>query len=197
MKKILIVFIIMIMILPINVFGLSVSSRSACLIDSDSGRILYEKDKDTPPFMVKEIKEQPKKAPQFKLLEKPKPTRAQVQNEARKSAMQARKIMAVACAVIMFMAMVIYSRVQLDEINREIKQVESAMKIAQSDTVRLNNSLNSVVSINKVEDYALNVLGMVKVQDYQVVYVDLSGEDSVVMANGKTTDAQVINEEVK
>ena len=48
MKKILIVFIIMIMILPINVFGLSVSSRSACLIDSDSGRILYEKDKDTP-----------------------------------------------------------------------------------------------------------------------------------------------------
>lgn len=143
------------------------------------------------------IKEQPKKAPQLKLLEKPKPTRAQVQSEARKSAMQARKIMAVACAVIMFMAMVIYSRVQLDEINREIKQVESAMKIAQSDTVRLNNSLNSVVSINKVEDYALNVLGMVKVQDYQVVYVDLSGEDSVVMANGKTTDTQVINEEVK
>lgn len=47
MKKFLIVLVI-IMILPINVFGLSVSSRSACLIDSDSGRILYEKDKDTP-----------------------------------------------------------------------------------------------------------------------------------------------------
>ena len=47
MKKFLIIFII-IMILPINVFGLSISSRSACLIDSDSGRILYEKDKDTP-----------------------------------------------------------------------------------------------------------------------------------------------------
>ena len=55
------------------------------------------------------IKEQPKKAPQLKLLEKPKPTRAQVQSEARKSAMQARKIMAVACAVIMFMAMGIWN----------------------------------------------------------------------------------------
>ncbi len=143
------------------------------------------------------IKEEPKKAPQLKLVQQPKPTRAQIQNEARQSAMQARKILAVACAVIIFMAMVIYSRVQLDEINREIQQVESAMKIAQSDTVRLNNSLSSVISINKVEDYALNVLGMVKVQDYQVVYVDLSGEDSVVMANGKTTDGMVINEEIQ
>lgn len=143
------------------------------------------------------IKEEPKKAPQLKLVQQPKPTRAQIQNEARQSAMQARKILAVACAVIIFMAMVIYSRVQLDEINREIQQVESAMKIAQSDTVRLNNSLSSVISINKVEDYALNVLGMVKVQDYQVVYVDLSGKDSVVMANGKTTDGMVINEEIQ
>ena len=143
------------------------------------------------------IKEEPKKAPQLKLVQQPKPTRAQIQNEARQSAMQARKILAVACAVIILMAMVIYSRVQLDEINREIQQVESAMKIAQSDTVRLNNSLSSVISINKVEDYALNVLGMVKVQDYQVVYVDLSGEDSVVMANGKTTDGMVINEEIQ
>lgn len=143
------------------------------------------------------IKEEPKKAPQLKLVQQPKPTRAQIQNEARQSAMQARKILAVACAVIIFMAMVIYSRVQLDEINREIQQVESAMKIAQSDTVRLNNSLSSVISINKVEDYALNVLGMVKVQDYQVVYVDLSGEDSVVMANGETTDGMVINEEIQ
>lgn len=143
------------------------------------------------------IKEEPKKAPQLKLVQQPKPTRAQIQNEARQSAMQARKILAVACAVIIFMAMVIYSRVQLDEINREIQQVESAMKIAQSDTVRLNNSLSSVISINKVEDYALNVLGMVKVQDYQVVYVDLLGEDSVVMANGKTTDGMVINEEIQ
>ena len=143
------------------------------------------------------IKEEPKKAPQLKLLQQPKPTRAQVQSDAKKSAMQARKILAIACAVIIFMAMVIYSRVQLDEVNREINQVKNEIKIAQSDTVRLNNSLNSIVSINKVEDYALNVLGMVKIQDYQVVYIDLSSEDSVVVANGKTTDGEVINEENK
>lgn len=143
------------------------------------------------------IKPQPQKKPQLKVLQTPKPTRAQLQNEAKQNSRQARKILAIACVVMLFMAMVIYSRVQLDEINREINQVESAMKIAQSDTVRLTNELNSIISINKVEDYALNNLGMVKVQDYQVVYVDLSGEDSVVKANGKNTEQQVINKETE
>ena len=45
-----------------------------------------------------------------------------------------------------------------------------------------------MISINNVEDYAANVLGMVKVQDYQVVYVDLSSNDSIVVANGEQTD---------
>ena len=38
----------LILIMPINVFGLSLSCRSCVLMDSDSGRVLYEKDKDNP-----------------------------------------------------------------------------------------------------------------------------------------------------
>lgn len=143
------------------------------------------------------IKQQPKKAPQLKLIQQRKPTRAQVESEARQTATQARKILLIACVIVTFMAMIIYSRVQLDEVNREIKQIESDMKITQSETVRLKNALNAEVSISNVEDYAVNVLGMVKIQDYQVVYVDLSGDDAVVMANGKTNDTAVINEENK
>ena len=47
MKKVFIILTI-ILLFPIHVQGLSVSSRSACLMDSDSGRVLYEKDKNTP-----------------------------------------------------------------------------------------------------------------------------------------------------
>ena len=93
------------------------------------------------------------------------------------------------------MFVVIYSRVQLDEINREISSIEKSITLAQSDTIKLDNQLSSMVSINKVEDYAANVLGMVKIQDYQVVYVDLSSNDSVVVANGKQAqNTNVINE---
>ena len=138
-----------------------------------------------------EIRRTPEKKPQLKLVEKTKRTAAQIQQETNAATKKAIKIVAVAVVILLFMSMAIYSRVQLDEVNREISSVENKMELAKSDTIRLNNELNAMISINNVEDFAANQLGMVKVQDYQVVYVDLSAEDQVVMANGEST---VINE---
>lgn len=131
--------------------------------------------------------------PQLELVKRKKPSSRQTREEALEAARKTRKIFIIAALVFTFFAMVIYSRVQLDEINREISAVEQKIELVQSDTVKLNNQINSVVSIDKVEDYATNNLGMVKVQDYQVVYIDLSSDDSVVVADGKKVDT-VINE---
>lgn len=46
--------------------------------------------------------------------------------------------------------------------------------------------LNSLASLDKVEDYAINKLGMVKQESYQVEYIDLAMDDKVVLANGTT-----------
>ena len=43
MKKI---FILLLLFLPINIFSLEVTSKSAILMDEDSGRILYSKNID-------------------------------------------------------------------------------------------------------------------------------------------------------
>ncbi|MGN0538552.1 MAG: hypothetical protein ACI4KI_01710 [Candidatus Fimenecus sp.] len=135
------------------------------------------------------------KKPQLELVKKNKPSQKQLRAQSIAAGRKTAKIFAVAVAALLFFAAVIYSRVQLDEINRDISRVENSIKTAQSDTVKLNNELNSIVSINKVEDYAVNNLGMVKVQDYQVVYVDLSDSDEVVMANGKSIeDSKVIKD---
>ena len=96
-------------------------------------------------------------------------------------------------AIFLFMALAIYSRVQLDEINREINSVENKIELAKSDEIKINNDLNSIVSINNVEDYAANQLGMVKVQNHQVVYVDLSSDDYVAVVNGKNVDMVINN----
>lgn len=48
MKKIIVVSLLVFLLVPINVFGLSLSCRSCVLMDSDSGRVLYAKDKDNP-----------------------------------------------------------------------------------------------------------------------------------------------------
>ncbi len=140
------------------------------------------------------LKPNPQKTPKLELVKTPKQSKAQVQMEMHKSAMQARKVFAIAVTVLVFFSMVLYSRVQLDEVNREINSIENSIKLAESDSIKLNNMLSSMISMNNVEDYATNVLGMSKVQDYQVVYVDLSASDQVVMANGENADsASVIN----
>lgn len=48
MKKIFVFLLVGILFLPQTVFALSVSSRSAVLMDSESGRVLYRKDADNP-----------------------------------------------------------------------------------------------------------------------------------------------------
>lgn len=48
MKKIIVMFLLVVLLIPVNVLGLSLSCRSCVLMDSDSGRVLYAKDKDNP-----------------------------------------------------------------------------------------------------------------------------------------------------
>ncbi len=137
------------------------------------------------------IKPAPQKRPNLELVKKTRQTATQVRQQTAADTKRAIKIMSIAIAILMFMAMAIYSRVQLDEINREIKNVEHDIELAESDAIKINNALNAIISINNVENYAANNLGMVKIQDYQVVYVDLSENDYVAKVNGKDTNLSV------
>jgi hypothetical protein len=138
------------------------------------------------------MKPAPQKRPALELVKKTRRTAEQVRQQTAEDTKRIFTAMCIATAIFMFMAIAIFSRVQLDEINREISAVENKMELAKSDSIKINNELNAIVSINNVENYAANNLGMVKVQDYQVVYVDLSAEDYVAKANGRETD-KVIN----
>ena len=141
------------------------------------------------------LRPEPQRKPNLTLVQKTRKTAAQVRQQTTEDARRAIKVMVVSVTILLFMVLAIYSRVQLDEINREINSVENQMELAKSDSVRINNELNALISINNVEDYAVNQLGMVKIQEHQVVYVDLSADDYVAKVNGKSVNAsQVINE---
>lgn len=136
--------------------------------------------------------------PQLKVVEKPRMTASQLRAQTAASNRRIMKIFFVAGICLSFLGIVIYSTLQLDEINRDISKIDKSIEITKSERVRLDMELNSIVSMDKVEDYAANTLGMAKVQDYQVVYVDLSSSDRVIMAGGKETEkANVINSENK
>ena len=132
------------------------------------------------------VRPEPQKKPQLELVKKTRLTAQQMRQQTAAETRKTIKVMSVAMAILMFMALAIYSRVKLDEINREISSVEKKIELAQSDAVKLNNELNAIVSINNVEEYATNELGMTKIQDYQVYYIDMSSQDYVAIANGES-----------
>lgn len=136
--------------------------------------------------------------PNLRVVEKPRMTASQVRAQNVRAFWNSLKIVGVAAVCLLFLGVVIYSTLKLDEINRDIASIDKSMSIAKSEKVRLDMELDSIVSLDKVESYAVDTLGMSKVQDYQVVYVDLSSSDRIIMAGGKETDStNVINSEDK
>ena len=85
-----------------------------------------------------------------------------------------------------------------DMLINEISAMESQIEIAKGENVRLNAELSSIISTDKIENYAENVLGMVKAENYQVSYIDLSGADEIVVSGDKTTgDASDLSGKIK
>ena len=113
-------------------------------------------------------------------------TRAQLQAESRRSSAQAIRFLAVAAVFFVIISFQIYSHVKVEQLDREIAAVNSEISVVQSENTRLKMQLDANVSLAQVDDYATNVLGMVKVKDYQVNYVNLQEQDSVTVGGGKT-----------
>ncbi len=133
------------------------------------------------------IRQMPRVAPNSQSRPKViKKTRAQLRAETKRANQRALKALSVAAILLCFVGVVIFSRIQLDEINRDIASQQSKLDILESENTKLEMQLNSMVSLDKVDDYAQNVLGMVKQEGYQVDYVNLSGSDEVLVSGGKT-----------
>ena len=112
-------------------------------------------------------------------------TKRQLRAETRRSRAAAIKIMSVALVCFTLIVFQIYSKVRVDELDRQLASVNKEISVIQSDNTRLNMELDADVSLDKVDDYARNVLGMVKAQDYQVNYVKTAGQDNVEVSGGK------------
>ena len=62
--------------------------------------------------------------------------------------------------------------------------MRSAIEAEKSENVRLNSQLNGITSIGNIDDYATRVLGMAKVESYQVEYIDLGQDGGVLYSSG-------------
>lgn len=112
-----------------------------------------------------------------RLLEPKVKTRAQVANETKSSRAAALKAVTFTMIALIVLGSLIYSRVVLTNLKSELASENAKLATSQSENVVLKMKFNSMMSMDKVAEYAQSKLGMVKRESYQVSYFDSSSSD--------------------
>lgn len=149
-----------------------------------------------PEYSPGEIKKLPDKQKQAN-----KKKSQSVSNSARKatyrSFFSAAKVISCVFCVFSAICLAIYLNVTLDETAAQISSVESNIEIAKSENIRLESALEGMVSIDKIEDYAENNLGMIKLENYKITYFESDEDNHVVVSGGKSYSESQIGSKIK
>lgn len=124
----------------------------------------------------------PKKRIQKPTLLEPKPvSRKQEAKEA--SAVRAAAIKACAFALFMFLTIgaIILCHVTYTNLQVEIADIQKELNLAKNEYIALEMEYNSLMSIDKITEYAETNLGMVERESYQITYFDISDESGAVL----------------
>ena len=97
--------------------------------------------------------------------------------DAKTSRAAAAKACAFALAALIVIGSLICFRVILTNKQAELRQKQAELNLLQSEYTSLQMKYNTLLSPDKVEQYAKDELGMVKKENYQIRYFDLSGSD--------------------
>ena len=115
----------------------------------------------------------------------PRKDALQRQRENIDSLRRTVKTILVSGLLISLLGGMLYSEVRQDELTHAYRQLENQMAIAQSENTRLNMELSAKLSLDKVEAYAREKLGMVK-NDAPVACINIPQDNEVLLANGKS-----------
>lgn len=134
-------------------------------------------------FDTRRAKPQPG-LPQKKPVQKPYEVKQEPETAAQRRANAKRRRRLVAKVVIVCVLLgsmcgsLLHARIQIMEVNAQYTAKTKELNEAKSENVRLTMALNSRVSLDKVEAYAL-LAGMQKMERYQMYFINTDGEDAV------------------
>lgn len=89
------------------------------------------------------------------------------------------KVAAIIAVVLAITGMMIYSQVVLTELGAQTTELNAELEKLQSENVRKTTELEGKMSLKNIEEYAVDELGLIKQEQSQVEYVNLSGGNKV------------------
>jgi Septum formation initiator. len=108
--------------------------------------------------------------------------RALPERKSHRRAVPYGKYCAVMACVFAVLLAIVFSYMQLAQLTNENDQLRTTISDLESEEKALSAKKEQVYNLSFVEDYAKNVLGMVKLDKSQIVYVELQKGDRMVLA---------------
>ncbi|MGN0584272.1 MAG: hypothetical protein ACI4JD_02350 [Ruminococcus sp.] len=94
---------------------------------------------------------------------------------------QALKILIVSALALLLFFFVINSYVQLNEVYSDISSASTTLNELRSDNVRMQTELEGQASIRNIKEYAEERLGLKKMDQSQIQYIQIQTEDEVIV----------------
>nr|WP_300185094.1 hypothetical protein [uncultured Agathobaculum sp.] len=89
-----------------------------------------------------------------------------------------------ACAIVLAMtaAYILYCQMQLTELSALVGEQNETLNELKAENVSLTTKKVNSMDMDEIEEYAVNNLGMVKFDNAQIEYVELTNPDTVTVA---------------
>jgi len=117
-----------------------------------------------------------------------KKNRAQLVAEQKTAFKKAISIAAVTLAVMCMLFAVMFTFSLKNELNREIAKLQSEIALAESENISLNAELEAMVSVSQIDTYAVEKLGMTRLDSNKIKYVDAAEFKQARTAPAETAD---------
>ena len=81
--------------------------------------------------------------------------------------------------LIALISLAIYNNIVMVELGDQLSDAKARLDVLQSEAVQLKSKLENQSSVQNIESYASEALGMGKVEKYQITYLNMAGEGSI------------------
>lgn len=99
-------------------------------------------------------------------------SKKQLLKEQKKAFSQVVQILTVTVLALSMLFGVLFTYVQKNELTKSIANIRDEISVAQSENVSLNAQLEALVSVSQIDSYAVEKLGMTRLQSNQIRYID-------------------------
>ncbi|MBQ9083929.1 MAG: hypothetical protein IJY28_10635 [Clostridia bacterium] len=83
-------------------------------------------------------------------------------------------------AAMVLFGSVLFNQLQLNELNNNIRTTTTQLERSRSEYIQLEMAAASRLTLEEVERYAVDVLGMQKMQNNQLLYIRTNEDDKII-----------------